>query len=509
MDRRSRAVTGTKRHPGSPSSAARLRSRRSGSVRRRCRCGPFPPPLHRAAVAVLLLLLALASTGCGPDPLARGGDDILALPELLPYEVPEYAGPSFEVRDSAGVEVISNGAVGAWGPSRAEVEVALDLRNVMTSGTDHEFSSISHVLSTPEGGVLVAERAKGIRTYDSGGDFVRWIARDGEGPGEVQRVDEIWFVGDSVFVSDPGQGRVTAFSLDGTVLREWSTEGRATPVVSSPQGWVAVVDVPALFQCRGVGIDGAIIHTARPVRYATWDPEEARPGESILELRPRLGPAPEESASSPMCPLFRQPVPDRAFDRAGHLFVANLDRYRIEVRDALGQFRRVVTREHTPRPLGRPALEEMEVEIRRYAYLDEMGDIEDLWYPDWFARLGSRWSASQVIGQLERAAERGMPDHVQPLGELLVSPDGGFWVERMDALPAGQMEFHHWILRGLERPPPSRWDLFDPDGRFLGTVELPLAFEPTAVEGLEVVGVVEDELGVQSVVRYRAVPPDD
>lgn len=460
-------------------------------------------------MAALLLPLTLASTGCGPDPLARGSDDVLALPELLPYEVPEGAPPSFEIRDSAGVEVVSNGVVGAWGPKRAEVEVALDLRDIPTSGTDHEFASISHVLPTSGGGVLVAERAKGIRAYDSDGAFLRWIAKDGEGPGEVQRVEAIWFVGDSAFVSDPGQGRVTAFSLDGTVLREWSTEGRATPVVSSTRGWVAVVERPALFRCWGVGIDGAIGHTARPVRYATWDPEEARPGESLLELRPRLGPAPEESSSSPMCPLFRQPLPDRAFDRAGRLFVADLDRSRVEVWDALGRLRRVVTREHPPLRLGAPALEEMEAEIRRYAYLDEMEDIQDLWYPDWLVRLGSRWSASQVLRQLERAADRGMPDHVQPLGKLLVSPGGGFWAERMDALPAGQMEFHRWILRGLERPPPTRWDLFDPDGRFLGTVDLPLGFEPTAVEGVEVTGIVENELGVQSVVQYRVVPPGD
>ena len=57
--------------------------------------------------------------------------------------------------------------------------------------------------------------------------------------------------------------------------------------------------------------------------------------------------------------------------------------------------------------------------------------------------------------------------------------------------------------------PPARWrerpvfDVFEPNGRFLGTVELPIRARFMEARGDHVWAVDRDELGVEYVVRYR------
>lgn len=52
-------------------------------------------------------------------------------------------------------------------------------------------------------------------------------------------------------------------------------------------------------------------------------------------------------------------------------------------------------------------------------------------------------------------------------------------------------------------PRPTRWDLFDPEGEFLGTVTLPPTFTPRFAADRWMLGVLRDELDVQYVVRFE------
>jgi len=52
---------------------------------------------------------------------------------------------------------------------------------------------------------------------------------------------------------------------------------------------------------------------------------------------------------------------------------------------------------------------------------------------------------------------------------------------------------------------PRVFDVFDADGRYHATIELPADFEPMAVTGTRVYGIHYDELDVERVVVYEVV----
>ena len=55
--------------------------------------------------------------------------------------------------------------------------------------------------------------------------------------------------------------------------------------------------------------------------------------------------------------------------------------------------------------------------------------------------------------------------------------------------------------------PPSVWDVFDASGRYTVTATLPEKFRPFQVTATSIIGVLQDELDVEYVVRYRVGLP--
>jgi hypothetical protein len=109
--------------------------------------------------------------------------------------------------------------------------------------------------------------------------------------------------------------------------------------------------------------------------------------------------------------------------------------------------------------------------------------------------------------RIDTLAQLPYPTTVPPLGRILVSDDGAFWVERSDAPPPGIGAFD----TARDRRPlriPTRWDLFAASGEFLGTVETPGDFEGLFVRGLEITGLERDEFLVEYVVTYRVTAQD-
>ncbi len=99
---------------------------------------------------------------------------------------------------------------------------------------------------------------------------------------------------------------------------------------------------------------------------------------------------------------------------------------------------------------------------------------------------------AQVQGMPDDVRQKRLPTHYPPYRELSVSREGVLWVRRWTT-PAE---------RGT-----SRFDVFAPDARFIGTVILPaeLIGEPTLViSGRHAAGIVADrETGLQAVVRFE------
>ena len=86
-----------------------------------------------------------------------------------------------------------------------------------------------------------------------------------------------------------------------------------------------------------------------------------------------------------------------------------------------------------------------------------------------------------------------------------MSPDGGLWLNRVDDVPPEEALVNRMFgddrmvaLAGGQTA--TRWDIFAPNGRFSGLVELPPRFLPFDLRGNRVAGVLRDSLDVEYVV---------
>ncbi|MEJ2539951.1 MAG: hypothetical protein P8188_08280, partial [Gemmatimonadota bacterium] len=87
------------------------------------------------------------------------------------------------------------------------------------------------------------------------------------------------------------------------------------------------------------------------------------------------------------------------------------------------------------------------------------------------------------------------PTELPVITDLAAGPEGTIWVQR-----TGDLRRAHPMATGTPDPPRgwggSAWDVLDPEGRYLGTVDLPPRFR---------LGVIRDSLlvGVQADARYQ------
>jgi hypothetical protein len=96
------------------------------------------------------------------------------------------------------------------------------------------------------------------------------------------------------------------------------------------------------------------------------------------------------------------------------------------------------------------------------------------------------------------------PDSVPSITAVRASPDGGFWVQRMGALAETEPD---GLFLALEPSlvGGSMWEVYDADGRWYATVEVPHRFRVTPVRDSTVVGVQRDDLDVERVVVLRVI----
>jgi hypothetical protein len=121
----------------------------------------------------------------------------------------------------AGVALVAASAMAQQVPTRALVE---DMR---IDGVEHEFSFIFGVLPMRNGNVIVMHPGDFSGTvFSVAGAEMKKFARKGAGPGEVQQLSTFGMIGDSVWISDAGQNRITLFGADGGT-------GRSIPITGS------------------------------------------------------------------------------------------------------------------------------------------------------------------------------------------------------------------------------------------------------------------------------------
>jgi len=311
----------------------------------------------------------------------------------------------------------------------------------------------------PAGRIWVLEgQAQEIRIFGTDGSFVKIVGREGGGPGEFAGALHIQRGPDgNMWVVDPENNRVSLFDTSGTFV-----EGKHIP------GGFAIIPWPGGFDAAGyqygpILLPGESLFSIGLVRYdSAFTPHDTirGPDDPIKRERFELNRGEQHWITSiPYTGGFEWHL-----SRAGTIWAMVKDDYRLFELSRDGDTLRTITRAFTPLPVT-----EADMEAAR----------ERL---DSFIKNGGKVDWSKIPGT-KPATE-----------DFFLDDEGNLWVE-----PVRTHEEQGRVF-----------DVFDPAGRFLGSVRMPFSLSmnpPPIVRNSTLYGVSEDELEVPYVVRARIVKP--
>jgi hypothetical protein len=386
------------------------------------------------------------------------------------------------VLDSAGVAIVDNFGEPLW---REEDRWTLTevLRIGSLSGDpETQFGNISGLVVQSDGTIVISDpMGQHLKFFASDGTYLRTVGVAGSGPREFGRGLVVGrATGDTLFVMDWSNMQAHWLAPDGTWLGSWKT----TPADDYRfGGW----DYAA---------NGRIVTVMTPLRLPDAPVVDTLDAVLIRDVR---GTVLDTLAFIPSSDVFRfagdEPewhlwagYPDYELTWHGGLATGRSDLYRFWWYDDEGVLDRIVSLHRERRPMSGEdrtrfidTLERVMTENgappARIALVKSAVHFEDL-YPAW------RRFISGVKGTL--------------------------WVQRLrpvSALSDAELE----DALAFNRPPATyEWDVFDPEGRYLGVIELPCIDRALTFAGDRIYGVWEDELDVQYIVAWRidGLPPD-
>lgn len=362
---------------------------------------------------------------------------------------------SFTVRDSAGVRIAESagprpGGTAAWSIDPTPI---LDLAT-SGAGPPHEFYRVRDATRFADGGIVVADYAsRQVRSFASTGRFLGSVGREGEGPGDFQRIRSVHRLpGDSVAVFDPWLRRITIFDRNrelGRIVSLFDDDLRPR--------WLGILDDTTLVTAVAVfteliEVSGLVRERIRLVTLShdgkTRDTLATVPGFESFE-------APGISARA----LFHKDV--HLATHGGRLYVGTADsmEYRVMTPDG--------ATEHVVRVPG------FDLQLTPEHVQDERDAIKASW---------PRSPPPRVV-QIEEALPH--PATRPAYQDLLVDAEGFVWVAE-----------HHGFK---ERDDPTDWRLFSPDGEWLGSIRLPGRFTVFEIGPDYILGVQIDDMDVEHV----------
>lgn len=317
-----------------------------------------------------------------------------------------------------------------------------------------------------------------IRFYDLRGRALSRFGRCGQGPGDLDDVSGIWpWRGDSILVVDQFPQRVSVFDASGEL-------GRTASVPTD-------AELPFPF-VRGVLADGSLVLSGLKNPAPPPAPGVEASRITVAVTRGLDGPlhimgtypGPSIRYSEFRGGIGRDRLPFTASTyvavAADSIFVGVTDRYEVAVHDSGGTLRSIIRRSHRPVAVERRDMDwlmdrrlaQVETEEQRRAVRESFRDLS---HAEWMPAFGvPEWPGSAEGGP-----------------SLLADETGHLWV------------FRHY-RPGAYR---NEWDVFSPDGVWLGNVVMPDRFEPSQIGADFVVGVWRDSLDIPHVRRYDLVKP--
>jgi len=369
-------------------------------------------------------------------------------------------------------------------PQECSHELIEEIRIGSLGGTaEYSFSDINSIAVAQSGAIYVDDaHPPSIRRFSPDGQFVRWIGREGEGPGEFRSIAGLSVLPDGRLAAWDRRGRITVYGTDGEydeivrvalqnpwgfpfVDRAFLTDSAGRYYLrifaSSPDGTDPLGVAGIRHGYARLSPEGSILDTVAAPRA-----ERAEAGESIV-IHTRAG--------------DRHPFHQETLDAVspfGYLVAGVNATYAFSILD----------------PAGTITVE-----------LDGFQPVE--------VNAGERaeWRARVAFAERRsRVSFRDVPARKPAYRNLWVDADGRIWVhryseahKRSEPIPELWLDDPDGNVPRLTWAEPSLYDVFGPDGQLLRCVSVPDDAEVVASRGLLAWGILRGALDEEYVVRWR------
>jgi len=409
-------------------------------------------------------------------PMARRsttGPLVISLFLLAACESGESTQPEVTVRDSVGITIVDNHAP-AWHASEAwRIADSVTLQLGQADGPAEYTFTYPIAAQLSDGRILVSDAGfKELRFYRSDGQYLQTVGGEGPGPGEFTWLSATFVLpGDTLVATDDAPGRVTIFDEYGALVETVQLESRGNQTsVAGPLAtrlWVATASFPApdsaglsgrLQEIAVYGSDGSV---SAVIDTLTLSRRTTRQGDAgvLMTVLP-FGPRPAVAASG------------------GKAYVAPGDRYEIRVYDADGTLRRIIRRDWEPEAVTEEDVSE---------HLEHVKEL--------FSRFDTPTSTRAAFLEMNESAAR-LSSVKPPIRAVATDRQGYLWVQP-------------WVAgwRTVGNLPATPHDVFDPDGRWLGQVEVPAGHWVTDIGADYVWTMWSDDLDVNYARRLPLFKP--
>lgn len=369
---------------------------------------------------------------------------------------------AYELRDSVGIEIVYSGVRppdAVWSldsvPLLEVGQLSGEAPYVLDRVWDAEW--------VPEVGLFISDGTAEVRVFDPSGRYVRSIGRRGEGPREFSASPYLAFSPDGHLLTwDPGHGRLSRWNVQGDLVKQ---EARGAQLVEHgiPPLWGAPV--------WEVASNGVLLSTVTAEgRHNEFVNRHTRGIITLVDSvrSTDLGIHPRSEVIMARFgfgnPFY--PSTQAGLSQEGRVAVSDSVAWEVRVFSVDGRLQRILRA-----PIRRTPVDDAALASRR-ADIDKYGELFDV-------RPNDR-------DRVERAMF--LPDSMPAIRGIWFAPDGGIWAGKRD-------------VQGRT----DGFEVFDADGRWIATVEIPGKTPRVLGLGKGVVTTLEsDELGVQRV-RVRRV----
>jgi hypothetical protein len=380
--------------------------------------------------------------------------------------------------DSAGIVLVQNPERADWTlVDQPLVEEELSI-GAIDGPPEYQFGQIAAVDVADDGRIYVLDQqAAQVRVFDASGRFVQSIGKPGNGPGELSAATVAVLVGegDSLYVADMMQQRITRFAPDGT-----DAGVVAVPIAQGiPVAWAVSPQRRFVTQVRPMTMPGMPQTAPAEAQNRDWILLRDTHGEVVDTLLGVESGRTVSFSSSGMSMRLFESEPLWALLSDGRIVHGRNDVYRLEVLKSDRSVERVITR-----PFQRASVTEAD----RAAFLTFMRQSME----------STGQVPPQVVDQFLSQVQ--FADNYPAYARILGGPHNTIWVQHVRTAQDVQAEGGTFDVQDVGA---ARWDVFDDEGRLLGVIEMPPRFQPLRVIGSHIYGVKRDDLDVQHVVRLR------